>query len=138
MARYRHARYKVRSGEERVEEYLTAMQNKDRPAWTEEKIKIMAENFRDVATELSELDNKVRQIAPQLNIPTHKRLDLMRIVRRAWRLKNAGAAKSQYDEEISFMARKYGFDIATVNRVLEHCGLPTVGGAGGGGIRIVP
>jgi len=136
----RRTRYKIRSGEERVAEYEIALQGKDRPTWSEEKIKSMTANARDVYTELAQLDEKVKNICPQLGIPTHKRMDVLRIVRHAWKLANRGAPSTQYDEEVSFMCRKYGIDIGLMNRILKAVGLPEVGaGAGaGGGLLTVP
>lgn len=124
MARTRHARWKVREGEERVTEYQMALENKDRPQWSPEKIKEMVNNARDVFSSIAELDARTRQVAATFGIPTFKRIDLYRIVRRAWRLARADTPMDQYCSEIAFMAAKYGFDMATINMVLLSLGLP--------------
>jgi len=111
---------------ERKSEYLIAMENKDRPQWDPDKLENMKKHFDSVVDDLAKLDECVINVSPDLGIPSHRRLDMMRIVRRAWKLVRKKVPRNQYIAEVTFFVTKYGFDIGTTNRVLSACGLPTI------------
>ena len=125
MTRTRHARYSVRGAEDRLREYQLALENKDRPQWATEKAKEMLDNAREVFKSLADLDRKVRDACNRVGIPTHFRVEVLRIVRRMWRLAKAGAPQTQYCIELDYMARKYNMDSAVINQILSLVGLPT-------------
>lgn len=115
----------LRSGDKRRREYIIAMQGEDRPSWSKAKLEEMAQDI-DVFDELAKLDACVRRTAKEMNIPRWRRLHLLRIVRRAWKLVRADEAPAEYNRQIREMANKYMIDIGTVNRVLIACSLPPI------------
>lgn len=137
MARARRARWKLRSGEERIKEYRRGMERKDVPVWHEEKLQDMVQNFRDVATVLSELDQKVRDFCGRNRIDGWKCVNYMRIIRHLWSLAQAGYMKD-YERDARYLADKYEIPIDMLNKALEEVGLPKIPGAGGAGILPVP